>query len=572
MQLVAAQTTTLRRASDLKARAANVLVDTLVEAGVRVVYGLPGGTIAPIFDALMARPEIRVVITRHESSATFAAIGHARATGELGVVVVTSGPGVLNTMTGVAAAFCDGVPLLVLAGEVPHASFGKGALQEGSPYHLNVIGMARSITKLSAEVVEATAAPAVLRRAMNTALSGKPGPVLLTLPLDVSTATIPVPRLSQSVSTRFEIDEGVLDSAAKALSRSYKKVIFAGNGARVGRGPELLLAVAEQLQCPVITTPKGKGVFPEDHPLCAGIFGMGGHPSAAKLLEGGLETILAIGTSLGDLATNGWSPLLKPERTLIHVDVDAAQVGRVYAAQLGIAASAEVFLEALLPRLPRGPVVGRYGIKTHTDPEALAVGPSGLISPQRALWELQQVMQDAPIYTVDSGEHYFFATHYLQVKRPDGYLVMTGLGAMGTSLGAAMGAQLARPQRRGVAICGDGGFAMMVSELSIAASEGLPVVMVVLNDQRLGMVELGNLAIYGRTPAYPIDHLDVTGAAKAMGARALVIDQPNQILAAAATLHDRSGPLVLDVRIDRGVRMPKNSRFEALAASTSNKS
>ncbi|MCK6549046.1 thiamine pyrophosphate-binding protein [Myxococcota bacterium] len=535
----------------------------LAARGVDVVFGLPGGTIAPVFDALIDHPEIRVVTVKHEAGAMFAAAGYARTTGKLGVVLVTSGPGVLNAMTGLAAAHCDGIPILVLAGEVSRETFGRGALQEGSAYFLNVVQMTRHISKLALEIPEPSAAPATLRRAIATAMSGRRGPVVVTLPLDVTRSTIQVPEISQGVSTRFELDEGAVVLAANALAKSRSKVIFAGSGVRAGRGPELLRAVAERLDCPVMTTPKAKGVFPEDHRLALGVFGMGGHPSTQAYLEAGVEAVLAIGTSLGDLATNGWSPLLDASRVFVHVDIDASQIGRAYPANVAIAAPAEVFFDQLLARVPAAETTQAHGVRRHA-PTATAT--PGKIAPHTAIAELQAVLPRDAIYTVDSGEHYFFATHFLEITHPDSFFVMTGLGAMGSSIGAAIGAQLAQPDRRVVVLCGDGGFAMAAGDVATAAAHELPITFVVFDDRRLGMVELGNLAIFGRTPSYPAGPVDVAGLGRALGADSAVIDGPGQLLTHPALRSPGRRPLVLDVLVDESVRMPKHGRFEALGA------
>lgn len=554
-----------RRSIDHPQRAADVLVQVLEEAGVDVIFGLPGGAIAPVFDAIHARKKIRLVISKHESAAVFGAIGHARATGRLGVAVVTSGPGILNTLTGIGAAFCDGVPILVLGGEVSRQAFGKGALQEGSSHSLNVVAMASHVTKLALQVPDATGAPTLLRRAMTTAMSGRPGPVLMTLPIDVQSGKVCAPRVSQAVSTSFGIETTPIEHAALALQRSKRKVIFAGSGVRHGEGPRLLRELAEKLQCPVMTTPKAKGVFPEDHPLALGVFGIGGHPSATRFLASPVETMLAIGTSLNDLATNGWSQAIRPTRTLIHVDIDSARVGRAYQSQIAIAAPATLFMSEVLPRIRPSTVDAQYGLEYYSDAENTPVGADGAITPQRAIWELQEVLPRGSVYTVDSGEHTNFAIHYLRAHHPNAFMVMHGLAAMGSAIPAAIGIQLANKRGFAVAICGDGGFAMTAPELATAAYERLPVIVMVMNDQRLGMVELGHQALFGRTPDFTVGPMDVGVVSVGLGARTLQVNQPGDILNARELLQRRSGPVVLDVRIDRTVRMPRNSRFEKLA-------
>jgi CheY-like chemotaxis protein len=274
-------------------RGANVLVGMLEDAGVDVVFGLPGGAISPVHDALLDS-HIRVVTTRHEAGAMFAAAAYARATGKIGVVAVTSGPGALNSMTGLATALCDDVPLLLLIGEVPRAAHGKGVLQDGSSLGLQIVEMARHVSKLAAEIPRASALPHLVRRALATAQSGRKGPVVLTLPLDVTTADVVMPRVVGAVTVGAMVEPESLDEIAALVIEAHHPLILAGNGMRGDGAPERLRTVAERLGCPVATTPKGKGVFPESHPLSVGVVGLGGHPSAREYLEQGCDVIIAI--------------------------------------------------------------------------------------------------------------------------------------------------------------------------------------------------------------------------------------------------------------------------------------
>jgi len=547
-------------------RTADALVDILVAAGVEVVFGLPGGAISPIYDALVDHPSVRMVTTRHESGAMFAAAGYAHATGRLAVVLVTSGPGVLNAFTGLASANCDGLPVLLIAGEVPRNRFGKNALQEGSAYELDVIHMAKGVTKMAAELHDANGAPVLLRRAIATALSGRRGPVLLTLPVDVATARIDAPRISLSPRVELGLERDAVECAARALEAARRPVIFIGAGTRWDGAPALVRELAERLQVPVMTTPKAKGVFPEDHPLSLGVFGFGSHPSTGEYLKDGIDLMLAIGTGLSEVATSGWSPLLLPKGPFIQIDTEASQMGRSYPVTLGIVGTASRVLGAMLETLPptRRPA-RHFGVRRHDDGATLLCGPEGRISPQRALYELQQVMPADTLYCCDIGEHMLFAIHHLRITDPHAFTLMIGLGSMASGLGAATGVKLARPDRPVVAICGDGCFSMGLSEIGTAVRERIPFVVAVLNDRRFGMVEIGHQAIYGRSPEFPAGPMDVSGLARAVGAQALTVEHPGDLLGLDLTRFLRAAPLVLDIRIDSGVRMPTNARFDFLS-------
>jgi len=270
---------------------ADLLVETLLDRGVEVVFGLPGGAIYPIHDALLDS-SIRSITTRHESGAMFAAAGYAQAPGKLAVVAVTSGPGMLNAMTGLASAWCDGLPVMLLVGEVPHAAHGKGVLQDGSAHGLHLVDMARHVTKLSVEVPRPSALPHLVHRAITTATSGKPGPVMLTLPMDVTTALIRPPRIDASIAIGETLPAETLGEVDALLRAAERPLILAGSGAR--NAADRLRQVAELLRCPVATTPKGKGVFPENHPLALGVLGMGGHVSARAYLASGVDLVRSL--------------------------------------------------------------------------------------------------------------------------------------------------------------------------------------------------------------------------------------------------------------------------------------
>jgi acetolactate synthase-1/2/3 large subunit len=546
-------------------RGADLLVDMLEQAGVEMVFGIPGGAIAPVHDALLDSG-IRVVTTRHESGALFAAAGYARATGKLGVVAVTSGPGVLNAMTGIATAWCDGVQLLVLVGEVSRQSHGKGVLQDGSSHGLQVVEMTRHISKLALEVPRTSALPHLLRRAITTASSGRPGPVVLTLPLDVTTGQVVPPRGGGRAEVRSLIDPTLIDEITTLVMNAERPLILAGCGVRGDGAPVRLRAVAERLNCPVVTTPKGKGVFPEDHPLALGVLGVGGHRSSRRYIESGVDVVIAIGTSLGDIATEGFLPQLQAT-TLVHVDIEPSQLGRSYSPTHAVVASAADFLGMVAERLAERRTRSRTllgstgGIVRHELPSS---AKADRIAAHDAISEIQELLPSDTIFAVDSGEHFVFATHFLELTLPDSFLVMTGLGSMGPSIGAAIGAQLAHPDRFVAAICGDGCFAMNAFEIATAAAENLPIRVFVFNDERLGMVEIANQRIYGRSPEYPLKAVDVCTLAQGLGATTLRVNRVGQLRSAHATILHARGPVVVDVRIDPDIFLQRTERVAAM--------
>ncbi len=543
-------------------RAADIVVRTLDALCVRTFYGIPGGSISPVYDALLDMPAARTIVSRHESAAVFAAIGHARVADELPCVLVTSGPGLTNALTAIASAYCDSVPVLVIAGEVPRKHFGRGAVQEGSRYGVDVISMVRSTTKLALEITNPRCAATSVRKAVATAKSGRRGPVLLTLPLDVACETADLPDISQAVHASFDLDEEAIASAARALSAAERPLILVGSGARQERTANLIGILATALQTPVATTPKGKGIFPETDPLSLGVFGLAGNPSATEYLEQGVDVLMAIGCGFGDTATNGWSPLLQPKRCLIQIDVDAAQIGKNYPVDIGIVGPADEVLHCMLPRMKRRLGIPRAQGIRYQNPEALQDGSSPL-RPARVIKELQDAFPKDTIFTCDIGEHLMFAVHYLQLRHHDGWVLNSGLGAMGSGMASAVGARVAQPDRTVVAICGDYSFAMYAMEVQTCVQHRIPVVFAVFNDASPQMVANGFEAVYGRAMELKARPSDLWRMATSLGAHAVRVEQIEDFgkLGLAVPRAQAEGrPLVLDIRVDPSAAFRGNAR------------
>jgi len=403
-----------------------------------------------------------------------------------------------------------------------------------------------------------------LRRAIATAMSGRPGPVLLTLPMDVTTTAVSPPLIALQPRLEFDLDPVVLDTAGAAMATSRRGVLFVGSGARGGRGPELVRQLAERLQLPVMTTPKAKGVFPESHPLSLGVFGWGGHASAAAYLRGGVDVLVAIGSGLGEAATDNWSPLLTPSKHFIQIDAEARQLGRNFPVTIGLVGTVEGVVRELLGRVrPGRPRARPFGVERQDPGGANLLGAEGKLAPQRALWELQQVLPASTLYSADMGEHTLFAIHHLHIDDPHGFALMMGLSSMGSGIGAAVGMKVARPDATVVSICGDGGLAMCLGDVATVAREGIPILIAVMNDQRYGMVEIGDLAVYGRTRRYPSGPMNIPDLARAVGAQGVLVEKPGDILGMDIPKLLAGGPVVLDIRIDRSMQMSR-SRIEFL--------
>lgn len=541
-------------------RVADVIVQTLKELGVDTFYGIPGGAICPIYDALLDQPTLRVINTRHETGAAFMAMGHSKVGGSLPCVLMTSGPGITNALTGLASAYADGVPMIAIGGEVPRRNFGRGALQEGSSSHLDILGMVRSVTKFSAEISNPRAAASIIRKAVATALSGRQGPVFLSLPLDIANERVRPLRSATHVSTQFTLDEDTICEAAKALQTSKRALILVGSGARHLEATRLVGTLASVLNIPVCTTPRAKGLFPENDPLSLGVFGFGGHTSASDYLEQGIDTLLAIGCGLGETGTNSWSPVLQPTRTFIQIDIDGAQIGKNYQVDFGLIGPSHLILRSLVSKMTRraAPAVPYTGVRYLKDTDIS--DNSTPINPARAICGLQRVLPEDTIFTSDIGEHTIFALHYLRITRPDSFLVATGLGSMGSGIGAAIGAKLVRPSRPVVAICGDWGFHMGGMELATCVQSGIGVVFAIFNDARMRMVESGLSKIFGRNGVMHGPRTDFAMMASAIGARGITIRTPEDLHAIPADWLNSNIPLVLDIEIDPTAAFPIHGR------------
>lgn len=553
--------------SSSQLRCADAIVDTLEAVGVEVVTGIPGGAIAAMYDALVGRTRIRAVHVRHEAAAGFMAVGqHTARPSALPCVLVTSGPGITNALTGLAAAMSERTPMLVIAGEVPRSRFGHGALQEGSPAELDVLSMVRSVTvsreelSLPAQAAHKIALGAARARALR-------GPVFFTLPLDVSVSTVAPSSSVVAPAPVPAIDPHALDAALLELRRASNPLLLVGSGARGAAAS--IRRLARHLDIPVISTPRAKGILPWDDPHYVGIFGYGGHASTNQWLsQYRPDVTLALGCGFTEPSTNSWSPLLVPSRALIRVDLDPSTFGRNYSVEIPVVADCQRFVDALVDRLAPVERNARTWTGVQVLDAAACESDATPLRPERALSVLQQSLDADTVYTADIGEHLLFAIHYLRADRPGQFLASTNFGTMGSGIGAAVGHALADRSRRVVSVCGDFGFQMYGAELSTCVQEQLPVTFAVMNDARMRMVEAGTTRVYGRSLPMSGPPVDFAAVARAHGAKGYVIETVEQLRAALADLRSAGvagGPAVLDLRIDPTARFAVNARVRELS-------
>jgi acetolactate synthase-1/2/3 large subunit len=480
-----------------KMSGAKAVVESLERQNVKVIFGIIGGTIMPVYDALCDSTKIRHILSRHEQCAAHAADGYARASGKAGVCMATSGPGATNLVTGIANAYMDSSPVIALTGQVPaggsNSSYmiGRDAFQEA-----DIIGITTPITKYNHQVREPAEIPNAVKTAFYIATTGRPGPVLIDLPKDVQNAVA-----EMDFSDKIEIrgykpssDPHPLQikKAAELLVKAERPLILAGGGVTISNASPELLQLAELLMAPVATTFMGKGTFPEIHPLSLGSIGMHGNPAANKLL---LETdvLLAVGTRFSDRSTarlDSFCPVAKK----IHIDIDAAEIGKNIAVDVPIVGDAKKSLKALYDNLIKQLKKKESSAWIKRVKEAkeqinsVANGETKDLKPQTLLQELRKLLPENAIVTTEVGQNQMWAALYFKVLKPRTFISSGGLGTMGFGFPAALGAKVACPDRPVVDIAGDGSFIMTEQELATSVMENIPVTVIVLKNSVLGMV------------------------------------------------------------------------------------
>lgn len=548
------------------ATSAHVFLQTLVDAGVTTAFGIPGGTASPLFDALRSIPGLHYVATRHEAGAAFAALGHARATGRPAVVLTTSGPGVTNTMTAVASAHYENIPLIVVSGEVPMRAYGRGALQDGTSHGWRAIEVMRPVTRFARAVSNSRIAASVALAAYDASTSPRPGPAFVSMPLDVGGEQAPLSRtFPASTRQQCEVDRNACRTLVRFLSEASRPLLVLGAGAR-GASDEAV-QLAERLALPVAVTAHAKGAFPERHPQYLGVIGIGQHPSVNEYLSVPPDVSLVVGSGLDDLATNGWTLPLLGTAASFQIDRDVEALGRSMPFSHHIVGDATRVLETALGFLPSDVARPR-----RRGPGLRKVRPEQLLSnavplkPPRVLRALEEAFPGA-LWCPDIGEHLAYALHYLEVDSPEEFSNFLGFGSMGSGIGASVGLQMARPERQVVCVCGDGGFAMMLGELITCVEQRLGIVFAVMNDGRWNMVEHGFRAVYGAAPGgFASAMADYAGVARAMGAVGVTIATPEDLLALRLRSHIKPGvPLVLDVRIDAEEALTPTTRAASIS-------
>lgn len=566
-------------------RCVDVFLEFLRAEGIQVVFGVPGGLLHPFFEGVESDPSMRLIVTKHEEGAAFMADGYYRVSSKMAVAAGTSGPGSTNLITGVACAFADGVPMLVVTGQAASTALGRGAAQETSHEDIDIVTMFKSITKYSAMVRETGNLAFHLRRAFRLAYSDRPGPVHLNIPVNMWGQPLQEkwydPNTYRPQTVRR--DREAISAAARALVQASHPTILSGSGVALSGGQKALAKLAEELDARVVTSPRGKGTLPEDHPCSLGVFGFAGHPQAREVIFGDqVDVLLVVGASLNETTTFNWADELMPQKTLIKLDIDSERIGRNYPVDIALVGDAKSTMIELLHCVEqeRGAAEKKSQWSMH-DPvdwrsnafldQDLRKSNANPVSPQRWRADLQEVLPDNAIIFSDIGGHMLFNINQIRIMREQMFVLNLGFGSMGHGTAAPLGASLALPHRPVVALVGDGCVTMNGMEMITAVEYDIPVIWVVENNQMHGITWHGSQLVGSGRPMESIRYrkkLHLAKMAEAMGLPSWVVTGPDQIQSAMTAALATGQACLIEVLVDGEIAPPIAERAKTIAGLT----
>ncbi len=521
---------------------AEMVIKSLADIGVKYVFGYPGGAVLDIYDALFHQDKFKHILVRHEQAAVHAADGYARATGDVGTVLVTSGPGATNTITGIATAYMDSVPLVVISGQVPTSLIGCDAFQE-----TDMVGCSRPVVKHSFLCTKAEDIPCTIARAYHIARTGRPGPVVVDLPKDVMNPELtykympPEVERLRSYSPTLRGNPRQIKKAIATLNAAKKPIFYTGGGVIIADASEKLVALAEQLKVPVTSTLMGLGTMPGDHQQFLGMLGMHGTLEANNAMANA-DVIVAFGARFDDRVTNNVEKF-SPDATIIHIDIDPASISKNINADIPIVGSLDVVLEQFHELMTQTEsnmdqqAIDDWWqqINQWQDKKCLDYAKNNEhIKPQEVIDAIYRATDGNAYVTSDVGQHQMFGALYYPFKKPRQWINSGGLGTMGFGLPAAVGVQIAYPEATVVCISGDGSIQMNIQELATCMQYDLPIKVFIVNNGSLGMVRQWQDMLYGgrHSHSYMDSVPDFAKLAEAYGHVGIKVDDPAQLDAA----------------------------------------
>jgi acetolactate synthase-1/2/3 large subunit len=531
---------------------AEILIKTLTDLGVDTLFGYPGGAVLPVYDSLFDNHDLNHVLIRHEQAGTHAADGYARATGKPGVVLATSGPGGTNTVTGIATAMMDSIPLVVFTGQVPTGVIGNDAFQEA-----DIVGITRPITKQNYLVRDVNELEHVVREAFHIATNGRPGPVLVDLPKDMLNTKSRYSGLKKVEIPSFKPHTNghhpQIAKAAEMLSNAKKPLLYVGGGAISGEAWEEVTAMAERLNVPVTTTLMGLGAFPENKSQSLGMLGMHG-TWYANMAMTECDVLVAVGARFDDRVTGRLNGFSQKSRK-IHIDIDPSCIGKNVAVEVPIVGDVKNVIPAI-DKLANPPVVDEWWstINKWKEEHPLKVPQADdKIFPQHMVKMISEITNGDAIVVTDVGQHQMWAAQHYKYNHPRSWISSGGLGTMGYGFPAAIGAALAKPDRDVVCITGDGGFQMCSFELATAVEYKIPVKIAIMNNNCLGMVRQWQQLFFENRTSYSVfgknnpDFVKMAEAYGAVGMRATNPSEMQDVLKKAMAIKD--GPVLMDFSV-----------------------
>lgn len=527
---------------------AEIVIECLKEQGVDTVFGYPGGQILNVYDALYKHSnEIKHVLTSHEQGASHAADGYARSTGKVGVCFATSGPGATNLVTGIATAYMDSVPMVAITCNVGVSLLGKDSFQE-----IDIAGITTPITKHNFIVKDVEKLADTIRRAFSIARKGRPGPVLVDIPKDITASRtefhpVPVEKQTRCIEA---ITEEALDTAVHMIEKSRKPYIFVGGGAVISEASRELLEFVEKVQAPVCDTLMGKGAFDGNHPWYTGMLGMHG-TKTSNLGVSECDLLIAIGTRFSDRVT-GNARKFAGKAKILQLDIDPAEVNKNIVVSASVIGDVREILSRLNARIhPQQHAEWLEHILQYKERYPLTYHKEGLSGPY-IIEEIYRATKGEAMIVTEVGQHQMWAAQYYKYKEPRTFITSGGLGTMGYGLGAAIGAQMANPGRQVVNIAGDGCFRMNMNELATAVRQKLPLIEVVVNNHVLGMVRQWQTLFYQKHYSATVldDGVDFVKLAEAMGAVAFRVTNQEEFEEAFGKALASDRPVLIDCIID----------------------